>query len=281
MNLKLELPFFKIGKKEILKDIYFELKESGLVVLAGPNGSGKTTLLNLISGLYPLRKGKLILDQKIFTVPACRVLPEELILSEWKSLCVKRLVYFDCTRFEVLIDAYELREAVKLKFKKMTPGQVSAVFLLTAFSSGASLLIMDEPLAHLDPRLIEVTERELRHEVTKGKTVLLSTHCLEELGEMADRILILNKGRLIYQGNLEQVREELREVIVDNPSEEFLNQNGVLAYRRHEGGMVGLLVKQDEVGKKIPGKRYYLNLRDLFLYLVEKEKIDADYLYHK
>ena len=200
-----------LGGKNILNNINFCLRKGEIIFLVGPNGSGKTTLIRCISGLYTLDKGAVLWnkknikeDKKAFLqnlgyvpelgglYPDMTVYEYLLFMSSAKSINNKQ------AKKEIvnLIEQMKLSSVINQKCETLSKGYKRRVAIAGAMLGNPKLLLLDEPTEGLDP----VQKNNLRNFLKKyaqNNTVLISTHIMEEVEAVADRILIINEGKLI------------------------------------------------------------------------------------
>jgi len=196
-----------IGRQEVLKDISLEVQEGQIVGLLGPNGAGKSTLMKIITGVWMPDQVAGCRLQVVDQVGGCRLqvperigyLPEqnplygEMYVREF-LMTMKRLTGAT-DDIEVLIDRVGLRAEANKKIRELSKGYKQRVGLAHALMGQPELLILDEPTTGLDPnQLIEI--RQLIKSLTREQqcTVILSTHILQEVREMCDRVVLLDHG---------------------------------------------------------------------------------------
>ena len=196
------------GKHQALSDIKFSLKKGEIVALLGPNGAGKSTLMKMIccylkqdSGVikvcdFDTQKDDLIIKTKIGYLPEKNPL--------YLDMYVKEYLYFIGGSYRIkgikhrvleLIQKTGLDIEYKKKIKELSKGFQQRVGLAAALIHDPEILILDEPTTGLDPnQLVEI--RNLIKEVGKNKTVILSTHIMQEVEKMCNRIIVLKNGTL-------------------------------------------------------------------------------------
>jgi ABC-2 type transport system ATP-binding protein len=213
------------GKNPIhaLKGVSIEIKKGGIYSLLGPNGAGKTTLVNNILGFLKPDKGEIVFKGKKLD-PSDRNLiseigfePQENIL--WGTLKVKEHLELMGNLYEIerrtlkeriefLLDSLKLKEKKNELVKKLSGGMKRRLQLAMAFLNSPSLLILDEPSSGLDPQSRRFLWDFLKKEKEKGKTILLTTHLMEEAQRVSDRIGIIDEGVLIEEGSVSEILEK-------------------------------------------------------------------------
>jgi len=216
-----------IGKQEVLKDISLDVAEGQIVGLLGPNGAGKSTLMKIITGVWTPDQVAGCRLQVADQVGGCRLhvperigyLPEqnplygEMFVREF-LLTMKRLTGAT-DDVEQLIDRVGLRPESNKKIRQLSKGYKQRVGLAHALMGQPQLLILDEPTTGLDPnQLIEI--RQLIKSLTREQqcTVILSTHILQEVSEMCDRVILLDHGVIKADKPISEIAD-LEQLFID------------------------------------------------------------------
>jgi lipooligosaccharide transport system ATP-binding protein len=181
----------------------------------GPNGAGKTTLMKLISCVYPLSQGKLLVDDRDVAKDARHikstigVVPQEENLDPDLSVIQNLLVYaryFDIPkevakqRAVELLELFQLLERQHSRIESLSGGMKRRLLIARALLNEPKILILDEPTAGLDPQARHLLWQKLRYLKEQGVTLLLSTHNMEEASRLCDRLVIMDQGRILAQG---------------------------------------------------------------------------------
>jgi ABC-2 type transport system ATP-binding protein len=209
----------RYAKEQALSELSFEVQAGEIVGLIGPNGAGKTTALRTIAGVLPVQSGEVrvcgfdvarheeeakrrlawvpddpepfdaltVLEHLEFTAELYRV-------ADWKG------------RAEAWLARLELQEKRAALGGELSRGMRQKLALCCAFLPRPALVLLDEPLSGLDPRGIRAAKGALSELAREGAAVLLSSHQLELVSELASRILILDRGRRVFLGTLEEAR---------------------------------------------------------------------------
>ena len=204
-----------------IKEISFAIPEGQIVAFLGPNGAGKTTLMRLLTGYLAPSEGRATIagfdvrDQRIDASKRLGYLPEsgplypdmtplELLtfFGEAREIESSRLKQ----RTEAVVDLCVLQGVLEKPIGKLSRGYRQRVGLAQALLHDPDVLIMDEPTAGLDPNQIRQF-RENIHRLGRRKTLLISTHILQEADAIADRVLLVHAGRLVFDGSLDELRE--------------------------------------------------------------------------
>jgi ABC-2 type transport system ATP-binding protein len=197
------------GGQAALRDVSLQIPSGQVLGLLGPNGAGKTTLMRLVSGYLPPTSGyievcgfdvdsdPLETKKRIGYLPENNPLPEEMYIREYLKF-VGGLYHLD----HVLDKVKEVMERVGLdpeahkKIGQLSKGYRQRVGLAASIIHEPEVLILDEPTSGLDPnQLVEI--RSLIRSIGKERTVVLSTHVMQEVEAMCDRVVLIRKGELV------------------------------------------------------------------------------------
>ena len=186
------------GKQQVLKDISLEIPAGQVVGLLGPNGAGKSTLMKILIGLWKADSGKISVPERIGYLPENNPLYEEMYVVEYLRFMAKLTGIpgsRDAEIVETLIDKVGLTPEKHKHIKELSKGFRQRVGLAQALLGDPQLLILDEPTTGLDPnQLIEI--RSIIRDFGKDRTIILSTHVMQEVREMCDRVIILDHGQV-------------------------------------------------------------------------------------
>jgi ABC-2 type transport system ATP-binding protein len=204
------------GAVRALRGVNFTINAGEIVALLGPNGAGKTTAVKLLLGLMPPNSGKVCVfggdpmnpENRMQTGAMLQVgrVPETLRVREhidlFSSYYTKPL-----TAAEVL-SAAGLEKLSDRKFGDLSGGQKQRVLFALAICGDPDLIFLDEPTVGLDVEARRLLWEEIRHLVSRGKTVLLTTHYLQEADALADRIAVINEGEIVAQGTSAEIKAQ-------------------------------------------------------------------------
>lgn len=218
------------GDKLVLEDLSFEVKEPGVYALLGTNGAGKTTSLRIILGMLAKNGGQVLWNDKPLNSNSANIgyLAEERGLYPKYSL-LDQLLYFAklrgvkksvaMDRIHYWSDRLSVNEYLfppKVKGKKaskanradqLSKGNQQKIQLIAALLSDPELLILDEPLSGLDPVNTDLFKSIIREEIEKGKYLIMSSHQMPTIEEFCSDITILNRGKAVLQGNLNEIKK--------------------------------------------------------------------------
>lgn len=202
------------------KDISFSIPEGQIVAFLGPNGAGKTTTLKMLTGYLAPSEGRARiagLDVHTDRIEASRRLgylpengplyPDMTPLELLEFLAEARELKNAKTRIEAVRTQCALEQVLEKPIGKLSKGLRQRVGLAQALIHDPDVLIMDEPTAGLDPNQIRHFRENITHLGTT-KTLLISTHLLQEVDAIADRVLFVHNGHLIFDGTPTELKEE-------------------------------------------------------------------------
>jgi ABC-2 type transport system ATP-binding protein len=239
--IKVENLVKRYGTNYALNDVSFEIGEGEIVGLLGPNGAGKSTAMNILTGYLSSTAGRVLVDD-------LNVLDEPLAVKRRIGYLPEQPpLYLDMTVEEYLIFVYNLKgctlnrtkhleeicEVVKIKdvykrvIRNLSKGYRQRVGIAQALVGNPPIIIFDEPTVGLDPKqIIEI--RNLIRTLGKDHTVILSTHILQEVQAVCDRIIIVNKGKLVADELTENINRAVDDtyryrVTICGPQREVLS----------------------------------------------------------
>ena len=210
-----------IGKQHVLKDICLSIGDGEVVGLLGPNGAGKSTLMKILVGVWEptstLPKGQemvLQVPQSIGFLPEQNPLYEEMYVREYlrffvelRSKAMRR--FGDKEKGEMveqLIERVGLTAEAHKRVGQLSKGYKQRVGLAQAMIGNPELLILDEPTTGLDPNQLEDI-RALIREIGKDRTVILSTHILQEVKQMCSRVIIIDHGEIKVDKPMSEIED--------------------------------------------------------------------------
>jgi ABC-type multidrug transport system ATPase subunit len=212
--------YFAFQKSQkILDDLNLQIPAGSIYGFLGPNGAGKTTSLRLILGLLKKQEGDITLFGKHLQANRIDILRRIGSLIEQPSLYLHltgkenleifRLTYqCDKKRIDEVLQMVQLQHAAHKKVKSYSLGMKQRLAIAIALLHDPEVLILDEPTNGLDPSGI-IETRELIKQLNRewGKTILVSSHLLAEVEKMATHVGIIHKGKLLFQGSLQQLQQ--------------------------------------------------------------------------
>src|SRR5580704_17866865 len=204
------------GQVQALKGVNFRVRAGEVVALLGPNGAGKTTAVKLLLGLLQPNTGKVRVLGGDPTNPENRMrtgamlqvgrVPETLRVREHIDLFSS--YYQNPLPAADVLAAAGLENLSERKFGDLSGGQRQRVLFSLAICGNPDLLFLDEPTVGLDVEARRMLWEQIRQWVGRGKTVLLTTHYLQEADALADRVAVINKGEIIAEGTPAEIKAQ-------------------------------------------------------------------------
>ncbi len=248
--IKIEHLVKNYGSNCAVDDISFEVKKGEIVGLLGPNGAGKSTTMNILTGYLSSTSGSVsvagldVLDNPLEAKKHIGYLPEQPPL--YLDMTVEEYLIFNYNlkgcklnrtkHLEEICDVVKIRDVYHRVIKNLSKGYRQRVGIAQALIGSPEVIIFDEPTVGLDPKqIIEV--RNLLRNLGKDHTVILSTHILQEVQAVCDRIIIINKGKIVADERTENITRAVEnnrrfQVKICGPQRE------VLAMLRAKSGIV-------------------------------------------
>lgn len=211
------------GKTTALKEVSFEVYPGEVVGFIGPNGAGKSTTIRIMLGLLKKSGGtvtlfgkdawqdSLAIHESVAYVPGDLALWENLTGGQTIDLLMKLHGKGNQAKKEELVQKFQLD--LSKKVKSYSKGNRQKVGLIAALAVDCELYILDEPTSGLDPLMESVFQDEVARLKAEQKAVLLSSHILSEVERLADRVVIIQEGRVVESGTLEQLRHLTRSTV--------------------------------------------------------------------
>jgi len=209
------------GKLQVLKTVSCDFSRGGITGVLGPNAAGKTTLIKSILGMVIPDGGEVIFDGKsvsnsfeykkhIGYMPQIGRYPDNMKIGElFKMMKDLRNVHTDLDTD--LIKAYGLDKMTDKTMHTLSGGTRQKVSAALAFLFDPSVLILDEPTAGLDPLSAEILKDKIHQEKAKGKLILITSHILSEIDELADKVMYLLDGNIRFYKTLADLKTETGE----------------------------------------------------------------------
>lgn len=205
------------GRRQVLEGITLSLEPGRITALVGPNGTGKTTLIKIILGMTRPDAGRLLLDgapvdpdgryrARVGYAPQAPRLPENLSVGE--VFAMLRALRPGTPVDEGLVEDFGLRAEWETRVGTLSGGWRQKLSSACAFLFAPDVLLLDEPTAGLDPVSAGFLKARLRAARAEGRAILISSHILSELEEIADDIAFLNEGHLRFAGPIASLLEE-------------------------------------------------------------------------
>ena len=217
-----ELPVLQItnlqksyGSRSVLEGVSFCIPRGKIVGLLGPNGCGKSTIMKLVAGLIPATKGEILIDG----IAPCQqtkslisYLPERSYLNDWMRISDLLSFFhdfysdFDLERAKQMLA--DLNIALNDRLKTMSKGTKEKVQLVLVMSRRARLYLLDEPIGGVDPAARDYILNTILKNFEEDSSILISTHLIQDVEAVFDRALFLNQGKIVIDGEVDEIREK-------------------------------------------------------------------------
>lgn len=237
MSIKVASVSKNYGQQKALNAISFEAKKGEIIGFLGPNGAGKSTIMKILTGYIQPNEGEVevsavnVLKNPIDAQRNIGYLPEQNPL--YKEMFVREYLNFQASVFSIdkqeieqCIARVGLTEEAHKKIHQLSKGYQQRVGLAAAILHNPEVLILDEPTTGLDPNQL-VGIRQLIKDLGKEKTVLFSTHIMQEVEAVCDRVIIIKKGEILLDKPLESLQENQQIIQVSfdvKPNEDLLKK---------------------------------------------------------
>ncbi|MBT2847273.1 ABC transporter ATP-binding protein [Staphylococcus coagulans] len=211
------------GKKPVIKNINFELKDGEIIGLIGLNGAGKSTTIKHMLGLLTPTEGEMSISgidikedinayrQHLSYIPEAPVIYDALTLKEHIEMTAMAYgIDYDeaMKRAEPLLKTFRLQDQLSVFPSHFSKGMKQKVMIICAFIVEPDLYIIDEPFLGLDPLGIQSMLDLMESKKKEGRTVLMSTHILATAERYCDRFIILDHGEIVAMGELDELRQQ-------------------------------------------------------------------------
>ncbi len=255
------------GKQKALNDVSFSIDTGEIVGFLGPNGAGKSTMMKIITAYIEANEGEVLVNgldvqkDELAVKRSVGYLPEHNPM--YPDMYIKEYLQFhanihkvDKQRISEVIDQVGLGPEQHKKIGQLSKGYRQRVGLAAALLHDPQVLVLDEPTTGLDPNQL-VGIREMIKEIGREKTILLSTHIMQEVEAMCNRVIIIKQGEIVADKNLKELmnsKEQVIEAEFDRPVENKLlhGLSGLTQVKNSEGNIWQLVFDtQDDMRPKI------------------------------
>ena len=193
--------------QQVLRDVTLSIPEGQVLGLLGPNGAGKSTLMKILIGLWRADSGSVAVPERIGYLPENNPLYDEMYVAEYLEFMAGLTLNSEAINgaaINTLIERVGLTQERHKHIRELSKGYRQRVGLAQALLGNPQLLILDEPTTGLDPnQLVEI--RALIRDLGKERTVILSTHIMQEVSAMCDRVVILDHGEIKADQAINQI----------------------------------------------------------------------------
>lgn len=211
----------QFGNHTAVDNISLEVKKGEVFGFLGPNGAGKTTTIKMITGFFKPTKGNVnvngfdVLKDSLSAKKSIGYVADEPLIME--KVTGSEYINFIADVFEVdpetrmkraekLVEHFKLKDFIENPISTYSHGMKQKVSLISALIHNPDLWILDEPIVGLDPESAFILKKMMRNHADEGKTVFFSTHIMEIAEKICDRIAIIGKGKIVFQGTVEELR---------------------------------------------------------------------------
>lgn len=290
--------------QKAVDDISFSLEEGSIFGLLGPNGAGKTTLLRMITGIFFPDEGEIVFNGKTFNplkdnlfigyMPEERGLYKKMKIGEQALYLaqLKGLSYKDAMeKTKYWFRRMEMETWWNKKIEDLSKGMSQKLQFVITVLHDPKLIILDEPFSGLDPVNANIIKDEIFQLAKNGATVIFSTHRMEQVEEICDHIVLVNQGKKILDGTVNNIKQEFKENLFSiqlNQLPEDVLSNAFEVIKKHDQKLV---VKINEGSNSNDVLKYFLqgplvvegfneilpSLNEIFIKLVEGTKVSRQF----
>lgn len=216
---------YKKGKK-VIDNINLTINDGEIFGFLGPNGAGKTTTINMITGILEIDEGDILIDKNSIITSPIEAKKRIGFVSDNPDifLKLKGIEYLNfiadmyevpekerAKNIELLAKEFDIYDVLGDKIQSYSHGMRQKIIIVSVLLHNPKNWILDEPLTGLDPKSSFNLKNKMREHAKKNNTVFFSTHILEIAEKLCDRIGVIDEGKLIFVGTLEEMRKELKE----------------------------------------------------------------------
>jgi len=295
--------------QKAVDDISLSIEKGNIFGLLGPNGAGKTTLIRMITGIFFPDEGEIIFDGKKFDpsndiihigyMPEERGLYKKMKIGE-QALYLAQLKGLDRRQAMEKIKEWfvklEMQSWWNKKVEDLSKGMSQKLQFVTTVLHEPKLIILDEPFSGLDPVNSNIIKDEIYKLAQRGSTIIFSTHRMEQVEEICDHIVLVNKGKKILDGPVKNIKQDFKENLFSISADHLPSLNGNAIFDVIGKRENSLIVKIKDGNKPTDVLKYFIqqnadvssfneilpSLNDIFINLVEGtsvsrrfEKIEA------
>lgn len=229
------------GSKEVLKGINLEVHKGEIIGYIGTNGAGKSTTIKIILGIVEgytgevkvlgkdISKDKLEYKRKIGYVPEIAEIYDNLTAREYLTFIgeLYGMSYKNAeTKAEMLMDMLGIRGSFNLRINSYSKGMKQKVLIISSLLHNPDILFLDEPLSGLDANSVMIVKEILSKLSKQGKTIFYSSHIMDVVEKISNRIVLLNNGQVVADGSFEQLKESSKEGSLEQIFNQITGFNG-------------------------------------------------------
>ncbi|WP_130806339.1 ABC transporter ATP-binding protein [Senegalia massiliensis] len=214
------------GTNRVLKDINLDIKKGEIIGYIGANGAGKSTTVKIMLGLVEEYSGNVEIfgenivenpvdyKKRIGYVPETADMYENLTAREYLTFIgsLYGMAYSEADKkAQKLMDLFSIKDVYDGRINSFSKGMKQKVLIISSIINDPDILFLDEPLSGIDANSVLVFKEVLKELAKKGKTIFYSSHIMEVVEKLSDRIILLNDGEIVADGNMETLNTELKE----------------------------------------------------------------------
>lgn len=272
------------GKEQAVSNINLKIRKGEIYGFLGPNGAGKTTTIRMLLGLMKPSSGTIKIFQKDVTKERINILAKvgSLVenpsyyphLTAYENLeALRKVLGVPKSRIDEVLAIVRLKDAANKKVKGFSLGMKQRLGIAASLLHNPELLILDEPTNGLDPSgIIEIRNLIKRLPTEFGMTIIISSHLLSEIDQMATQVGIVSKGKMIFQDSIEAMRKSAQPKVFIKVSDAEKGWRSLVAHgikAEHKDGLISLDECSDE---KVAHIVQILVQEGILVYRVEEEK---------
>ncbi|WP_252187815.1 ABC transporter ATP-binding protein [Anaeromonas frigoriresistens] len=212
------------GSKRVLKDINLEINKGEIIGYIGPNGAGKSTTVKIMLGLLEEYEGEIEIfgknikddpvkyKKRIGYVPETADIYDNLTAREYLTFIgeLYGMEYEEVDKkAEELMELFDIREVYDGRINSFSKGMKQKVIIISSLLNDPDILFLDEPLSGIDANSVMVIKEVLSELVKQGKTIFYSSHIMEVVEKLSDRIILLADGKIVADGSMEDLKSQL------------------------------------------------------------------------
>ncbi len=226
----------KFGKNDVLNGINLSIKEGGIFAVLGPNGSGKTTIIKTILGMVIPDEGTIKVFEsniknnsdyrhKIDYLPQIANFPSNLKVNELIKMIKDLRGYTEVDKD--LIETFKLEPFLNKKLGTLSGGTKQKVNIVLTFMFNSPIIILDEPTTGLDPISLIRLKELIQAEKAKGKTIIITSHIMSFVEEVADEIVFILEGKMYFKGSISELKTKTKQQDFEHAIANILTENHV------------------------------------------------------
>ncbi len=272
------------GKEQAVSNMNLQIQKGEIYGFLGPNGAGKTTTIRMLLGLMKPSTGTIKIFQKDITKERIQILANvgSLVenpsyyphLTAYENLeALRKIVGVPKSRIDEVLEIVRLKEAANKKVKGFSLGMKQRLGIAASLLHNPELLILDEPTNGLDPSgIIEIRNLIKRLPKEYGMTIIISSHLLSEIDQMATQVGIVSKGKLIFQDSIEAMRRFAQPKILFKVNDGEKGWRSLLAHGIKADYQDGVILLEECSDEKVAHIVHVLVQEGISVFRVEEEK---------